>query len=474
MDTKEITSLFGLDFHSTLPLKEQLARKIGAFIESSPAGTLLPSERSLAEVLQVSRVTVRAALKKFFVSGRLVSCGRNGTKVAENPLAFDHLDPAVFGIPLPRVELHFLCYENMPHQQEYWQSTVARYNRLNPGRRVRINFVDSNSCPFAFEYPGGDIITVPLWVTAEQREEYFQKLPDDFSHPAEDPAFLQSLFSKDEEFAYFVPVFMQHRQLIWNRKLADICGFSSLSEEIKQRGFFGITRAAHEKLPGKYRIGGHVWDLLNFSCVPENGRFPETALEILEEIAALPSDERIFFTSQRHSFDMVENFWQGKQLYTDIIANFHAYLGNPSFPLEKDSFPLPERGKKIVWAMRVGISKHCKDPGAAADFIAFLLSDEIQSGLAERKHVLSLKNEYLKAFLRERYFSSEEALEKYCASLRFPAGKYASMLNWMRFATYDIRQEIVMVMRKQLPLEEAVKKIQEKWCRKQLETTESY
>ena len=48
------------------------------------------------------------------------------------------------------------------------------------------------------------------------------------------------------------------------------------------------------------------------------------------------------------------------------------------------------------------------------------------------------------------------------------------MLNWMRFATYDIRQEIVMVMRKQLPLEEAVKKIQEKWCRKQLETTESY
>lgn len=76
--------LQSLDESSTLPLYQQLQRKLREAIESRVIGTddALPAERELAEELAVSRITVRKAIDGLVEEGLLVRRQGSGTFVS--------------------------------------------------------------------------------------------------------------------------------------------------------------------------------------------------------------------------------------------------------------------------------------------------------------------------------------------------------------------------------------------------------
>ena len=69
MTPEEIRKTFALDPADGKTLTSQLEGAISRFIESHCDGTFLPPEEHLARDLNVSRVTVRNALKKFLEAG---------------------------------------------------------------------------------------------------------------------------------------------------------------------------------------------------------------------------------------------------------------------------------------------------------------------------------------------------------------------------------------------------------------------
>ena len=64
-------------------MTRQIRNKIDALIEAGDlvAGTLLPSERELAESAEVARNVVRGAYEQLMAAGRLKSEGRKGRSV---------------------------------------------------------------------------------------------------------------------------------------------------------------------------------------------------------------------------------------------------------------------------------------------------------------------------------------------------------------------------------------------------------
>ena len=64
-------------------MTRQIRNKIDALIEAGDlvAGTLLPSERELAETAEVARNVVRGAYEQLMAAGRLKSEGRKGRSV---------------------------------------------------------------------------------------------------------------------------------------------------------------------------------------------------------------------------------------------------------------------------------------------------------------------------------------------------------------------------------------------------------
>ena len=82
MTTDEMLNALKIDRTSPKSLKSQLEDLLGALIEKLEEGTVLPPERMISETLQVSRVTVRSALNKYYINGMIVRHGRLGTAVA--------------------------------------------------------------------------------------------------------------------------------------------------------------------------------------------------------------------------------------------------------------------------------------------------------------------------------------------------------------------------------------------------------
>ena len=236
MSDTEIIAHFGIDSNSILSLKDQLIDRIKAFIEKVPPGTRLPSERTLAEALRVSRLTIRSALKIFQDEGTLVSAGRNGTRVAHSLPDLEQLDPMLLGIPAQSArmtELHFLSVENLPFQRKYWAEIAAMYQRQNPGTSITLELLDVKSYRERLALPDNvDII----YVSHDQVnvDDFLCPLPEGFPHPKHTPSFLNSCFPDDPAWQYLVPVELTHRMLVWNRKLADLCGFASLKAELKK------------------------------------------------------------------------------------------------------------------------------------------------------------------------------------------------------------------------------------------------
>ncbi len=81
--TESLLSKLSLDSQISEPYYLQLKRQINALIASGelPAGTSLPSERLLAEALQISRTTVKRCYNDLRDENQLSTHGRGGTQV---------------------------------------------------------------------------------------------------------------------------------------------------------------------------------------------------------------------------------------------------------------------------------------------------------------------------------------------------------------------------------------------------------
>lgn len=465
MNEKEIKEYFYVNKNSLISLKQQLIDQLEMFLVRVPLGTRLPSERSLAEDLQISRLTVRAALKKFLDEGSLISCGRNGTITGSRP-KLAQLNPIILGLPDPPheiEELTFLSFEELPHQKKFWEKVVELYHNQKPVCRIRLELTHLND--YLEKYRNCENFDILHVISkCEEPQSILQELPQAMMHPAKDKPFFNPCFPADTAWNYLVPMELSHMMLLWNRELADSCGFASLKSELEKRGVFGLIRKAHELLPDQYRIGGHVWDLFAHSFTPKDKELPKSFSAYLKSLAELPESERIFFTSQRYSFDMVENFWRGNQLFTSIDPIFLSIMGPLHFQTEKIPYPLPLGQTYFNAPVNIGISKACKDPKAAQNFIEFLLSPQIQNMLPDMKNHLPVRTELLLQAVGTFYKDMKHSEKKaFCNLLRAPRGRERIIYYWMNFAIYHARQEIVNVLQHKLSYEEADCSIRQEW-----------
>jgi GntR family transcriptional regulator len=110
-----ITMQYKIDHKSSVPLHLQAEQVLRALIaeEQYQSGNNIPNEVELAEILGISRTTLRMAINKLVFEGLLVRKKRAGTKVAprvvssrsNNWLSFSQ-EMKLRGIPIKNFELH--------------------------------------------------------------------------------------------------------------------------------------------------------------------------------------------------------------------------------------------------------------------------------------------------------------------------------------------------------------------------------
>ena len=150
METAEIIAFLEVDKASGIPLKTQLEQKLDALLSRLEPKTVLPPERLMAEKLNISRVTVRNAMQKFFEQGRIVRHGRLGTMVSpkSEPEKLKKYNPMALGSAWTgnsHYPLKFLLYEDLAPQKKFWTETVESYNAQNPDFPVEIVWMTSIS-----------------------------------------------------------------------------------------------------------------------------------------------------------------------------------------------------------------------------------------------------------------------------------------------------------------------------------------
>ena len=123
---------------------------------------------------------------------------------------------------------------------------------------------------------------------------------------------------------------------------------------------------------------------------------------------------------------MVENFWRGQQLFCSFDSLFLSHMGKLRFPVDIEPYPLPPGQSYIATPLALGISKYSRNPEAAANFLHFLLSRQVQTMLPKWKNRLPVRLKELIEAIPAWYKTLDAAeVEKFRDSLRAPENSWS-------------------------------------------------
>ncbi len=401
MNEKEIIETFKIDHSGAIALTEQLRRQLDKFIKNSGGGAKIPPERNLASTLNVSRVTVRNALQGFYENGDIVRNGRRGTFVAKNKFsqAASDIHPMALGMSESIVKampstLVLSLHENIPYQKKFWEMAVARFNATNSTATVEISWLPKhinmeNILEYYNENPV-DIIQVQLM---REMLPLGQTIPASFKQEllAEDFWISQYPEETRQLLDKIIPIHHTAHFTFWNQTLADKIGMKNIRQRLCEGRILELLAEATEKLPQEYLAAGHIWDWAAFQGIPADVNLhsmTEYNRSLFAQLTPYVGNKRMFMTDQAHSFDSIELFAAGRQLFLNNIPT-HLFLFGETLDFELGIMPFKLKPENIIASSAMGfcVSPSCTKPDKALEFISFILSAEMQDSVAKMKMV---------------------------------------------------------------------------------------
>ncbi len=145
----ELEKLLGKAYRLDRSLPDQLEERLRSWIDVQQPGMRLPSERALAKMAGVNRLTLRKAMARLSAGGVIVST-RRGTFINDNasiassvPQAHPLQTITVPGAAMPAT-ITIALYEQLPWQRSFWQWAGEAYNNAASPGRIRIVWVPAD------------------------------------------------------------------------------------------------------------------------------------------------------------------------------------------------------------------------------------------------------------------------------------------------------------------------------------------
>ncbi|OGV48441.1 MAG: hypothetical protein A2X49_15935 [Lentisphaerae bacterium GWF2_52_8] len=455
MTHKEIVRNFAVDKDGATPIYEQLRVRLEQFIADSPPGTRIAPERDMAEALEVSRNTVKAAVEDLAERNLLTRHGRRGTFT--NPqggalrLGSEKLHPmnlhGLFVAPPPGGELKILLFENYPPQRRFWENAVDKFNGRHAfSARAHIEYLPADiSGPEILGYAANrqaDIMQ--LNPDSGMPSELLRPLPSDIGSFMDDPVLSWSkCFEGAPGFAKrCLPVHFNFWGVFYNRTLAEICGISGLEESLRKPDIFAVLRELRKKLPSEFELCTEPCDLLlSRGWVPGHTR--DVLLDDIRLLAGLRDENIIKPLSLSDWTARMRELAEGRQLllfgWSNLALNF--FSSDDAVIAFTPLAPVSGRFS-LNGGSFMGISSKSRYPDKAEDFLRFLLEEDIQRDIFNMMQSSPLSRRSA-AFMSERFGNWTE---KECAGLLgnvrvFKHSFWSHLIgSWLSGAVLDVMQ----------------------------------
>ena len=477
MKTEEILGFLQIDKNSGTPLRTQLEDRIEALLPELEVETLFPPERLIAEKLEISRVTVRNAMQKFYEQGKFIRHGRRGTmavpaKKQDKLKDYNLMALGASWIGRPAYSLKFLLYENLPPQKKFWQETVDSFNAGKPEFPVEIvwmeSFSDAANVEKIIDERSIDILLDSHLFTLDKAKSYY-RFSESFRKQLSSNEYLFDLFRTPLENS--LPVNIVTPMLFRNCDLAEQYGLADIKPALKNGDLIDFAASVVRDLPENVVACGRIWDWFSYTVPPEAMESQEQLLPVLKELAeagetAGKDMDRLFLTSQKNLLEHVELFLQGKMFLLPAQMTFMQVADAPEFRCEALPFPCRPGQKQIADHVDIAVTKNCLNPIAAEQFLSWVISPEVQRKCAEVKQMIPVRREECSRMLSEEYRYNAHEIKDFLASLQFfPCQNNHPLRSFSEFCIYFVRAELTEILQGKLAPEEAAETIFAKWQR---------
>lgn len=470
MTPEEIRKTFALDPADGKTLTSQLEGAISRFIESHCDGTFLPPEEQLARDLNVSRVTVRNALKKFLEAGQIQRQAGKGTRICKqtispwdiNPLAWEQLY-----FPRQRRPLRFLVLETLPYQQKYWEAVCAAFNEQNSSQ-VEIIYLDSlttdRKISGILQEQNIDLFLY-LHNLSEKISSLAAPLPDDLRNRAGSGDFMPCFdsFWQESMYDYLLPLNLSISVLAWNKNLELSAGLD-IEALLKKHNVIDVFKEAALHLPREINAAGHAWDIISRSGCPSQENelsYLERKIAQLADLLLLPN--AAITHPNRNIKDLITDFYNQKILFFGgTRTNLYA-LGDYPFEL-REKLLYPEPGcKNLLMSLNIAVSRFSPRQSEAAVFLEHLLSEEIQELCGSIKKIPPLRKKNFFNFMEREFGSDQTESLNWLSKHELFIHPARHKESYFGFLTFEIRDEIELLASKKLSVRETFERIKNKY-----------
>ena len=425
MTTDEMLQVLMIDRTSPKSLKSQLEDQLEKLIENLEAGTPLPPERMISESLQISRVTVRSALNKFYVSGAIIRHGRLGTMVAPKKQCRSiQPNPFIPGMQheiMHQPPLRFLIYEDLPIQRKFWETVIDNYNNRNGSVTVEPVWMENlsrqNNIREIIQSQKIDIMMLSHLFRLNYEKDFI-KIPARLKSVENSDSYI--LKDLNIDLTYSVPFYLSAPIILWNQELAEKIGISGIPEKVSGGKLLDLLVDSAEKLPDGCLSGVRIWDYLYLQTDLENINDMNRFRPILEKLvqagrSAGNNIDKLFVTDQKYTFDNLENFLQGRRVFLLGQISHLQVLDPPNFRCGFLTFP--SQKNLSVEFLKIAISKNCLNVHAAADFLHYLLSYEVQKPCAEFKGNFPVHKQLFFEHMKNKYHQTKQMTAEFLQNL---------------------------------------------------------
>ena len=454
MKTADIQKYFSINPGSGRTLTAQLEKRIARFIETHEDGTQLPPEETLAKVLNISRVTVRNALKPFLEKNQIIREVRKGTRIrkpaaAENPAALP--DPLALGIVwrgLPKKTIRFLSFETLPLQQEFWNRVILEYSRKNPDIQVKI-------VPMTTDMLSENITSllqekqIDLFLYSHNYSEPLPELalplPESLREQMTGPEYLSgsASFRTNPDYRYKLPLNISTAVVVWNKALAEQTGLKDIRRRLENGQLTELIEEAAPRLPEGCFASGHPGDLLAYAGCPVAGSETDQLKKQLFRIENILKTPRACITPASHTLqELIRKFQDGRILF--FVNNTTAVFaeGEPAMPVEM--LPVyPEPGcRNLIMSLDIALSRFTRKKEEAADFMRFLISEPVQKWTASIKRTAPIRRDNYYDFMKREFQYRQQQADNWLRCHKLYESGYSREENYHRFVIFHCREEM--------------------------------
>jgi hypothetical protein len=389
-----------------VPLYKQLHDCIGRLIADLPDKAEFPPERELAAELNINRITLRRALKPY-VDNEIIRRSNKGSFVNKKTLCKREeivihplmLDSFAYAPVQATDEIELMLYENLPNQLQFWEEATDNFFQKTK-IRVKLTKV-ALECNNLRDY---------LSKINMRKPDIFQLCNESINLSKESKSRLTPVtelttqlmsndyrvndFFKLENHAldYAVPICFNSWSNIINFKLAEKYGIS-LDNPERSDFLDNLIKDAVLRFPSDIYIAAHSSGLLYGLGLPEQlnreslEEFVGRGLDIIKELR--PHAKSAFAMPLQSPFEWysakaLQIFTAGRLLILTVPNYFLRHCQSSwNFPVCKllpDSSP---HGLFMHSAVMLGIYKDSYHREQAQQFLSYLLTEPLQSRLAE-------------------------------------------------------------------------------------------